>query len=70
MTRIVGALAAALAALAALEALLAHHGPGLAWWHRVPGLQGVYGLIGCVAIVVASKWLGRRWLQRPEGDDG
>lgn len=26
-----------------------------------------YGLLGCVAIILASKWLGKRLLQRPEG---
>lgn len=42
--------------------------PGLPWWHMAPGFQAVYGLIGCVLIVVVAKWLGRWWLQRPEPD--
>jgi hypothetical protein len=36
------------------------------FWHRVPGLDFVYGLAGCALIVVVSKWLGKRFLQRPE----
>lgn len=31
-----------------------------------PGFDAVYGFAGCVAIIVVSKWLGKRWLQRTE----
>jgi hypothetical protein len=48
------------------EWALAHHAPGAPWWYTVPGVQAAYGIAGCVAIVLVSKWLGRRWLQRPE----
>jgi hypothetical protein len=51
---------------AVLEALLGDAGAGLPWWHRVPGVQALAGLGGCVLIVVASKRLGKAWLQRPE----
>lgn len=42
------------------------------WWHELPAFDLVYGLIGCLAIIVLSKALGKVWLQRPEGyyDDG
>lgn len=32
----------------------------------LPGFDAVYGFAGCVAIIVVSKWLGKRWLQRTE----
>ncbi len=34
-----------------------------------PGTFAVYGFLGCVAIVVVSKWLGKAGLQRPEPAD-
>jgi hypothetical protein len=33
------------------------------------GLAALAGAVGCVLIVVASKALGKAWLQRPEPDD-
>lgn len=30
-----------------------------------PGYGALIGLVGCIVIVVVSKWLGR-WLTRPE----
>jgi hypothetical protein len=36
-------------------------------WHRLPGFDFAYGLIGCALIVVFSKRLGKLFLQRPEG---
>lgn len=35
-------------------------------WHDLPGFDLVLGLAACAAIVFVSKWLGRRFLQRPE----
>jgi hypothetical protein len=32
----------------------------------VPGFFAVLGFVGCVAIILISKWLGRYWLQRRE----
>jgi len=32
----------------------------------VPGLTAVIGFGGCALIVLASKWLGKSLLQRPE----
>jgi hypothetical protein len=53
----------------AVEWLLPAADPSLAWWHRLPAFQGAYGLLGCLAIIVVSKALGKAWLQRPEADD-
>jgi hypothetical protein len=36
-------------------------------WHYVPGYAAVIGLVGCIVVVQISKWLGRVFLQRPEG---
>jgi len=35
-------------------------------WSRIPGFFALFGLIGCVAIVLISKWLGHYWLQKKE----
>ena len=35
-------------------------------WRSLPGFDLVLGIVACAAIVWISKWLGRRWLQRPE----
>lgn len=32
-----------------------------------PGYYAAFGFVGCVVIILASKWLGKHWLQRPEG---
>lgn len=53
---------------AVAEWAFAHHARGAPWWQTLPGVQAVYGIVGCVAIVRLSKWLGRAWLQRPESD--
>ena len=43
-------------------------------WSHILGFFALFGLIGCVAIVLISKWLGHHWLQRKEDyydrDDG
>lgn len=35
-------------------------------YSRFPGYGALIGLLGCIVIVVVSKWLGR-FLSRPEG---
>jgi hypothetical protein len=48
------------------------HGHIESWWHVAPAFDFFYGLVGCVGIVLVSKWLGYTWLQRHEdyyGDD-
>lgn len=37
-----------------------------AWWNHVPGFYAGYGFVGCAAIVLVSKWLGHRFLQKGE----
>ncbi|MFA9446902.1 hypothetical protein [Egicoccus sp. AB-alg6-2] len=34
---------------------------------RFPGYGALIGFGGCVVIVVVSKWIGKRLLERPEG---
>ena len=63
--RITGALLLAMAGAVVLEWALVRSAGTLPWWHRTPGFQALYGVVGCIVIVLVSKWLGR-WLQRPE----
>ncbi|MBI2218998.1 MAG: hypothetical protein HYU51_17060 [Candidatus Rokubacteria bacterium] len=37
--------------------------------HYPRGVFAVFGLLGCVTIVVVSKLLGKIWLQRPAPSD-
>ena len=57
-----------------LELLLGGEGHGDFAWSKILGFFAVFGLIGCVAIILISKWLGHHWLQRREdyynGGDG
>jgi len=53
-------------ATVALELLSGHGAHAEFWWHRTPGFDALYGFIGCVVIVLASKALGKRWIQRDE----
>ncbi len=36
-------------------------------WRDLPGFDFAVGIAGCAAIVWISKWIGRRFVQRPEG---
>lgn len=36
------------------------------WWDLVPAFYALFGFVSCVLIVVASKALGKAWLQRKE----
>lgn len=42
-------------------------------WYSVPGFFALFGLAGCVVIVLFAKRLGHEWLQKSEdyyeGDD-
>jgi len=67
--RVVQILAAALVALALLEATVIPHYHPTFPWHHVPGYAALIGLIGCLVVVLLSKWLGKAVLQRPESDD-
>ena len=35
-------------------------------WHKLPFFAAFYGVAGCLAIVWASKKLGKLWLQKKE----
>ena len=49
---------------AGLDMLFRHHIHAYFWWHNVPALDVLYGLLGCLALVLGAKWLGHAWLQR------
>jgi hypothetical protein len=36
------------------------------WWEEIPVFSAIYGFIGCIIIIIASKALGHHWLQREE----
>jgi len=36
------------------------------WGDKIPGFYALYGLIACILILKVSKWLGEKWLLRPE----
>lgn len=63
------ALAAALVALALVEATAIPHKHPVFPWHDVPGYAGLIGLVGCLVVVLLSKWLGSLLLQRSDADD-
>ena len=52
--------------LSVLIDLPLHGGYGDFAWSDILGFFALFGLIGCVAIVLISKWLGHHWLQRKE----
>lgn len=43
-----------------------HGGYGDFAWSKILGFFALFGLIGCVALILISKWLGHYWLQRKE----
>ena len=55
---------AAAAGVVALDLLAHPHGE--TWWHHLMGFDLIYGYLGCVAIVIGSKALGKAGLQRRE----
>ncbi len=55
---------AAAAGTLALDLLARPHGE--TWWHQLAGFDLVYGFLGCAAIVIGSKAVGKAWLQRRE----
>ncbi len=36
------------------------------WWNAIPAFYALFGLVGCIAIILISKWLGKVLLQRRE----
>lgn len=33
---------------------------------KVPGFWALFGFVGCVILIVVSKWLGHAWLMKDE----
>ena len=52
--------------LAGILAILFLHLHPHFWWEEIPVFSAVYGFVGCVFIIVASKALGHHWLQKEE----
>jgi hypothetical protein len=55
-----------------LDMALRHHGHPVFWWHVLPAFDLVFGVAGGLGLILAAKWLGHAWLERPEdyyGDD-
>ncbi len=36
------------------------------WWEEIPVFSAIYGFIGCIVIIIASKALGHYLLQKEE----
>ncbi len=66
MKRILVAILMALILSVGLDLLLRNGGHGDFAWSNILGFFALFGLIGCVAIIMISKWLGHHWLQRKE----
>jgi hypothetical protein len=49
-----------------MEIVYRQHGHAVFWWQSLPVFDLVYGLAGCVGLVLVAKWLGHAWLQRDE----
>ena len=58
--------AAVAVAVSVVVELRLPRGHGSFSWVSLPGFDLLYGFIGCVALVLASKALGAVWLQREE----
>jgi len=43
-----------------------HSHEGAPWWHEVPLFYSVYGVVGCMTIVIVSKKFGKWFLQKKE----
>jgi hypothetical protein len=58
--------ASAAIATAVLEFLHRHEAHAAFWWHVVPLFDFVFGLVGCLGLILGAQWLGHQWLQRSE----
>ncbi len=36
------------------------------WWQKIPIFDTVFGFLGCIIIVLFSKWIGHIWLMKSE----
>jgi hypothetical protein len=66
LAAVAGLILAGTLALGGLAAPGEHAAGG---WRGLPGFDFAFGVVGCVAIVLVSKALGRLGLQKPEGWD-
>lgn len=48
-----------------IEVVFVHHHAHF-WWHEVIGFDVIYGLLGCLVLIVVSKGLGKLFIQRKE----
>jgi len=48
-----------------IEVLFVHHHVEY-WWQGLIGFDIIYGFVGCVAIIVISKKLGKLFIQRKD----
>jgi di/tricarboxylate transporter len=51
---------------ATLGIVFQHDGHSVFWWHHIPAFDFLYGVAGCIGLIVAAKWLGHAWLERHE----
>ena len=49
---------------AALELAFRHLAHATFFWHKLPAFDFVYGVLGCSLIVLGSKWVGHKFVQR------
>lgn len=50
-----------------VELFFMHHEPGhTQWWNHIPGFFILFGFVGCVLIILFSKTLGKKVLDRRE----
>lgn len=36
------------------------------WWNQIPGFYILWGFIGCAAVILVSKWLGKLFILSDE----
>jgi hypothetical protein len=36
------------------------------WWDAIPAFYAAYGFVGCIVIVIVSKWFGKKIAFRDE----
>jgi len=56
----------ALAVIVTLVAERVVHHESKYWFSGIPGFFALFGFLGCIVIIYASKWFGRVFVQRDE----
>ena len=51
--------------LVVIDFVIPRHQPHF-FWDKIPGFSALYGFIACSMIVVVSKWVGKKWLMKPD----